>query len=108
MLNVQNNYEEKRHTHIDTSHQLPLENLISAPSLERLYRPDPDKSIEEELYGVMDNPLPVYELLVRMYAMHAKGKVTVWVLNEVEVEYIRSALEVHRPFPHVKHQRLFK
>ncbi|KAK2192294.1 hypothetical protein NP493_35g06091 [Ridgeia piscesae] len=65
-----------------------------APSLERLYRPDPDKSIEEELYGVMDNPLPVYELLVRMYAMHAKGKVTVWVLNEVEVEYIRSALEV--------------
>lgn len=78
--------------------------MIAAPSLERLYRPDEDKSIEEELYGVMDNPLPVYELLVKMYAMHAKGKVTAWVKNEIEAEYIRSALEVRLPFSHHKHQ----
>ena len=67
---------------------------FSASSVYALFRRDPTKSIEEELYSKNDNPLPVIELLYEIYAISATGPVTVWVTDEIETAYLRAPLKV--------------
>lgn len=66
---------------------------ILAPSLEALFRPDPKKSVEDELYDSQGNPSPVPEVAYEIYGMHANGTVNVWVQNAAELEYLRTSLK---------------
>jgi hypothetical protein len=65
-----------------------------ASSVEALYRPNPQRSIEDELYDALDNPSPVPELTYEIYGMHANGTVSVWVQDATEMEYLRGPLKV--------------
>ena len=67
---------------------------ISAPSLDTLYRPDPKRSVQEELYSANDNPMPVIQIIHRMFAMHAKGQVFVWVNDPAEIRELYHPLKV--------------
>ncbi|XP_077979902.1 uncharacterized protein LOC144435200 [Glandiceps talaboti] len=71
----------------------PLFSLV-APSVERLYRPDPKRSVEEPLYSVTNNPLPVYDLMNKLYALHARGKVRVYVKDSAELTTLRGSLQM--------------
>ncbi|XP_064638416.1 uncharacterized protein LOC135494385 [Lineus longissimus] len=71
----------------------PLFSLF-APSIERLYRPDPAKSVKEELYGAADNPTPAMDLIHRVYALTAAGNVKVWAKDETEITSMKNALKV--------------
>ena len=55
------------------------------PSVEKIYRPDPTKSVEEELYSSVNNPLPAYDLLDAIYGIQAKGIVKFWVKDDSEM-----------------------
>ena len=68
--------------------------FVLAPSMERLYRPDPDKSVQEELYPSTENPLPLYDLMLRLYAIHAKDTVTVSVKSTFELTSLKDAVKV--------------
>ena len=67
---------------------------FSAPSVEALYRPDPKKSVEDELYDSLENPSPVPEIAFEIYGMHANGTVNVWIEDPAEMEYLRTSLKV--------------
>ena len=71
-----------------------LQFISTASSFKALFRPDPTKSIEEELYGAEFNPSAVPEIIYQMYAFSANGTVTVWVNNEEEMKFLRSPLKV--------------
>ncbi|KAL5006495.1 hypothetical protein ScPMuIL_015301 [Solemya velum] len=69
--------------------------LVSlAPSAESLYRPDPTKSIQEDLYDSVENPLPVMRLLTLLYATHASGIVKFWVRDETDLTSMKDTLQV--------------
>ncbi|XP_021360002.1 uncharacterized protein LOC110454681 isoform X1 [Mizuhopecten yessoensis] len=57
-----------------------------APHVYRVYRPDPQKAQIEELYSKEDNPSPLMSVLEETYAINAKGKVTFWVEDEVDMK----------------------
>jgi len=59
-----------------------------------VYRPDPNKSPEEELYSSEDNPTPVMIQLEEMYAINAKGVVKFWVEDEVDMKSQEAPLKV--------------
>ena len=65
------------------------------PSVEALYRPDEGRSIKERLYSEENNPLPVYELLQQLYAIHASGIVSVWVKDVAELNILQEPLKVY-------------
>ena len=89
---------------ISNSHINPVKNYnennlkhelyIPATTIEALFRPDPAASVEEQLYGATTNPLPVYEILYPLFAINARGVVTVWVASKQELSNIRSPLKV--------------
>ncbi|KAK3601832.1 hypothetical protein CHS0354_041752 [Potamilus streckersoni] len=72
--------------------QAPLFSLV-APSAELLYRPNPTKSVEEELYSSADNPTPVFSILEELYGIHATGKVKFWVHDDTEMTSMKTALK---------------
>lgn len=76
----------------DCIENAPLFSLL-APSVEYIYRPDPTKSVEEELYSSVNNPLPVYSLLEDMYAINASGIVKFWVKDDSEMTALKQQLE---------------
>ena len=65
-----------------------------APSAEKVYRPDPMRSVEYELYSVANNPLPVMRLLEDIYAIQASGVVRFWVKDDTEMTGLKRQLEV--------------
>lgn len=67
---------------------------ILAPSIKRLYRPDPTKSVEEEIYSSEENPSPLLPLLDELYAIHAKGAVSFWVADEKDMTSMKEPLTV--------------
>ncbi|XP_052760655.1 uncharacterized protein LOC128203318 [Mya arenaria] len=71
----------------------PLFSLV-APSVEKIYRPDPTRSVENELYSATNNPLPVFRLLEDMYAIQASGVVNFWVKDDREMTALKRPLEV--------------
>lgn len=71
----------------------PLFSLV-APSVEKIYRPDPKKSVEHELYSVANNPSPVFKLLEDIYAIQASGIVKFWVRDDTEMTALKRQLEV--------------
>ena len=73
--------------------------------MERLYRPDPDKSVQEELYPSTENPLPLYDLMLRLYAIHAKDTVTVSVKSTFELTSLKDAVKVSLILYHSVHNR---
>lgn len=66
-----------------------------APSVEKIYRPDPKKSVEHELYSVANNPSPVFKLLEDIYAIQASGIVKFWVRDDTEMTALKRQLEVN-------------
>ncbi|XP_078663391.1 uncharacterized protein LOC144906712 [Branchiostoma floridae x Branchiostoma belcheri] len=75
--------------------------LVEAPlfslmiqSVEERFRPDPAQSVEQLLYPVGSNPLPVLDLLSQLYAIHASGRVTVWVKDKAEMQALKTPLKV--------------
>ena len=68
--------------------------FIVAPSIHSRYRPDPTKSVQEELYTKSANPLPALQVMSRIYAMHASGLVRFWVEDEADLASLRSSLQV--------------
>ncbi|ESO84934.1 hypothetical protein LOTGIDRAFT_235988 [Lottia gigantea] len=70
----------------------PLFHLV-ASSAEAIYRPDPEMSVENELYPQAENPSPVFELLHRIYTIHASGTVKFWVRDENDMLSLLSPLQ---------------
>lgn len=58
------------------------------------YRPDPDRSVIEDLYSSEENPSPVLSLLEELYAIHAIGLTKFWVKDEKEISSMKLALRV--------------
>lgn len=71
----------------------PLFSLV-APSVEKVFRRDPKKSVEEELYSIANNPSPVMRLLEDIYAIQASGIVKFWVRDDTEMTALKRQLEV--------------
>nr|XP_022317995.1 uncharacterized protein LOC111121142 [Crassostrea virginica] len=65
---------------------------ILAPSVKLRYRPDPDRSVIEDLYSSEENPSPVLSLLEELYAIHAIGLTKFWVKDEKEISSMKLAL----------------
>ncbi|XP_062571748.1 uncharacterized protein LOC134233763 [Saccostrea cucullata] len=65
---------------------------ILAPSVKLRYRPDPDRSVIEDLYSSEENPSPVLSLLEELYAIHAIGVTKFWVKDEKEISSMKLAL----------------
>ncbi|KAI8512145.1 hypothetical protein Bbelb_087840 [Branchiostoma belcheri] len=70
----------------------PIFSLL-APSTEELYRPDPTKSPQEQIYSMANNPLPVMDLMQAIYGMHANGRVEFYVEDEAEMQSLRASLK---------------
>lgn len=68
--------------------------FYTAPSVERVFRRDPKKSVEEELYSIANNPSPVFRLLEDIYAIQASGIVKFWVRDDTEMTGLKRQLEV--------------
>ncbi|CAH1242188.1 IHH [Branchiostoma lanceolatum] len=75
--------------------------LVEAPlfslmiqAVEERFRPDPAQSVEQLLYPVGSNPVPVLKLLSQLYAIHASGKVTVWVKDKAEMQTLKTPVKV--------------
>ncbi|XP_078663209.1 uncharacterized protein LOC144906623 [Branchiostoma floridae x Branchiostoma belcheri] len=73
--------------------EAPLFSLL-VQSVDERYRPDPAQSAEQELYSAQENPLPVMDLLYKLYGMHARGHVNVWVESVEEINMLKNSLEV--------------
>lgn len=58
------------------------------------YRPDPARSVIEDLYSSEENPSPVLSLLEELYAIHAIGVTKFWVKDEKEISSMKLALRV--------------
>ncbi|XP_053389216.1 uncharacterized protein LOC123562054 [Mercenaria mercenaria] len=77
----------------DCIENAPLFSLF-APSVETIYRPDPKKSVEAELYSIANNPSPVFRLMEDIYAIQASGIVKFWVRDDTEMTALTRQLEV--------------
>lgn len=66
---------------------------ILMPSVKRIYRPDPTKSVEELIYASEENPTPVMQILDELYAIHAKGIVHFWVADETDMVSMKKPLQ---------------
>jgi hypothetical protein len=74
---------------------------LLADSVKKLYRPDPNKSIQEQLYSPENNPSPLLDLIKRMYAFSATGKAVIWIMNDAEATSMKNVLKVtHLVFLH--------
>ena len=62
--------------------------------MEKIYRPDPKQSVEEELYSSVNNPMPAYQLLEDIYAIQASGVVKFWIKDDSEMTALKRPLEV--------------
>ncbi|XP_033757592.1 uncharacterized protein LOC117339972 [Pecten maximus] len=71
-----------------------------APHAYRIYRPDPQKAQSEELYSKEDNPSPLMSILEETYAINAKGKVTFWVEDEVDIKAMEVPLKTVMLYNH--------
>lgn len=67
---------------------------FTAPSVKLRYRPDPARSVIEDLYSSEENPSPVLSLLEELYAIHAIGVTKFWVKDEKEISSMKLALRV--------------
>lgn len=67
---------------------------ITAPSVKLRYRPDPARSVIEDLYSSEENPSPMLSLLEELYAIHAIGVTKFWVKDEKEISSMKLALQV--------------
>ncbi|XP_048764413.1 uncharacterized protein LOC125672258 isoform X1 [Ostrea edulis] len=65
---------------------------ILAPSVKLRYRPDPDRSVIEDLYSSEENPSPLLSLLEELYAISATGITKFWVKDEKEISSMKLAL----------------
>ena len=61
---------------------------------EATYRPDPARSVPEEMYPQTENPSPVAELLNHLYAIHHVGVARVWVPDVTDMAAMRGTLKV--------------
>ncbi|CAC5373291.1 unnamed protein product [Mytilus coruscus] len=66
---------------------------ILMPSIKRLYRPDPTKSVKELIYASEENPTPCPQILDELYASHAKGIVKFWVADETDITSFKHGLQ---------------
>lgn len=64
------------------------------PSVKRLYRPDPTKSVQEMIYSSEENPTPIVQILDEIYAINAKGRVNFFVAGEADIVSMKKALQV--------------
>lgn len=77
----------------DCLERAPLFSLLIT-SIEKVYRPDPTKSVEEELYSATNNPTPLLTLMSDMYGIQARGVVKFWVKDDTEMTALIRPLEV--------------
>ncbi|KAL5019336.1 hypothetical protein ScPMuIL_005058 [Solemya velum] len=68
---------------------------VIADTVDKLYRPDPTKSVKEALYDSIENPLPAMRLLNSLYAIHAAGVVKFWVKDESDITSMKDVLKVN-------------
>ena len=68
--------------------------FVAVNLLEAQYRPDPTKSVSEEMYPQMENPSPVAELINQLYVIHHVGVAKIWVQDERDIAALRVTLEV--------------
>lgn len=66
---------------------------ILMPSVKRIYRPDPSRSVEELIYAPEENPTPVLQILDEIYGINAKGIVHFWVQDETDMVSMKKALQ---------------
>ena len=74
-------------------YNIPLLSLI-APFVKKTFRPDPDKSVVEDIYSSEENPSPLLGLLDELYARHAIGIIKFWIGDEKEATTMKETLEV--------------
>ncbi|XP_064631957.1 uncharacterized protein LOC135490616 [Lineus longissimus] len=67
---------------------------LFADPVKKLYRPDPTKSIEEQLYSPENNPSPLMDLIKRMYAFNAEGKAVLWINDDTEATSMKNVLRM--------------
>ncbi|KAL4240753.1 hypothetical protein ACF0H5_001544 [Mactra antiquata] len=77
----------------DCVENAPLFSVV-VEAVEKIYRPDPDKSDEAELYSVANNPSPVLALLEDIYTIQASGVVKFWVNDDRDMNALKRQLEV--------------
>lgn len=68
--------------------------LFQVPTVTARYYPDPQKSLERELFSADINPTPLLELVAQEMAFRAKGKVTVYIEAEKDTYALRNVLKV--------------
>ena len=73
---------------------------VLAPTVEYIFRPNPNKAQELSLYSMADNPIPVYKLLDTVFALSGAGNITVWVSNENDLLVLKPVLRVLMLYNH--------
>ncbi|XP_060063958.1 uncharacterized protein LOC132544391 [Ylistrum balloti] len=71
-----------------------------APHGYRVYRPNPQKAPSEELYSKEENPSPLMSILEETYAINAKGQVTFWVEDEVDMKAMEVPFQTVMMYNH--------
>lgn len=68
--------------------------FFQVPTVTARYYPDPQKSLERELFSADINPTLLLELVAQEMAFRAKGKVTVYIEAEKDTYALRNVLKV--------------
>lgn len=67
--------------------------LLLVNMFEAKFRPDPQNSVEEDMYPQTDNPSPVPEMLNMLYATHHEGVAKIWIHDDNDITSMRLTLE---------------
>ncbi|XP_061198096.1 uncharacterized protein LOC133206181 [Saccostrea echinata] len=62
--------------------------------LAKTYKPNPNTSIEEEVFGATDNPSPLLQIVEQEIAMNVSGNVSVVIDRYKDISALRSVLKV--------------
>lgn len=62
--------------------------------LSKTYKPNPNTSIEEEVFGATDNPSPLLQIVEQEIAMNVSGNVSIVIDRYKDISALRSVLKV--------------
>jgi hypothetical protein len=68
--------------------------FVSVPTVTARYYPNPQKSLERQLFAADVNPTPLLEVVAQELAYRAKGKVTVYIEADSDIYSLRNILKV--------------
>jgi len=66
----------------------------SYEAIDAVYMPNPDLAQKEKVYSPEDNPSPVVELIHKLYGMHVRGVVHVYVADASELSALSPILRI--------------